>query len=305
MNHKSKVAALSILSNTSLIVMKLIVGMMTGAVSIISEAIHSLMDLAAAVIAFFSVSISDKPPDKEHPFGHDKVENISGVIEAILIIVASFFIIKQAVYKMLHNSPIESVGIGFAVMVVSALVNVAVSRKLYRVARAEDSVALEADALHLKADVYTSLGVALGLAILWVSGKQWLDPIVAIIIALMILKEAYGMLLRAFGPLIDEKLSDDEIETVRRTIEKYRSIFVDFHELRTRRAGKIKHIDLHLTTPQQMTIKEFHDYCDIIEHDIEMQMQHTKVLIHAEPCDKKCALCKKDFACSDQKHPLP
>jgi cation diffusion facilitator family transporter len=303
MNKKSDVARLSILSNTILIVLKLVVGLMTGAVSIISEAIHSLMDLAASAIAYFAVRFSDKPPDLDHPYGHEKVENISGVVEAVLIIVASFFIVKQAVHKLLYHSAVESIGLGFGVMAISAIVNWIVSRKLYKVARSEESVALEADALHLKTDVYTSLGVAAGLGILWITGLNALDPIVAILIALFILKEAYGMLVRAFGPLIDTKLSDEDIEAVNQVMEKYRTVFVDFHELRTRRAGKIKHIDLHLTTPQKMTIKEFHDYCDVIEKDIEQKIKNTKVLIHAEPCDDNCTICTKVRDCNDSNKP--
>ena len=155
MNTKVKVARLSLLSNTILIIMKLIVGLVTGSVSIISEAIHSTMDLLAAIIAFFSVRISDRPADDTHPYGHGKIENVSGVIEALLIFVASVWIIVEAVKKIITPGEIESVGIGFIVMFISAGINFIVSKKLYKVAKQEDSIALEADALHLKADVYT------------------------------------------------------------------------------------------------------------------------------------------------------
>ena len=159
MNAKVKIARLSIISNTLLIIMKLAAGILSGSVSIISEAIHSSMDLVAAIIAFFSVKVSDNPPDSRHPYGHGKIENISGVIEAILIFIAAIWIIVEAVKKLLGEKiELDSIAIGSAVMIVSAIVNIIVSRRLYKVARETNSVALEADALHLKTDVYTSAG---------------------------------------------------------------------------------------------------------------------------------------------------
>jgi len=291
MEKKSNAARLSIISNTALILMKLVAGIATGSVSILSEAVHSLMDLFAAVIAFVSINLADRPPDKSHPFGHEKIENISGVIETILIFTASIFIIKEAVHKIIHPSTVSSAAVGGVVMLVSAAANFFVSRRLYAVARREGSVALEADALHLKADVYTSLGVAAGLLVLWITGIHLLDPIIAIGIALFILREAYGMLVSSFGPLIDTTLSDGEIGTVRGVLGRYRDSLLDFHELRTRRSGHIRHIDLHLTTSQKMTLRQFHDICDRIERDMEQNMKNAKVLIHGEPCDGNCDDC--------------
>ena len=155
-NKKIMVARLSVISNSLLIAMKLIVGIISGSVSILSEAIHSSMDLVAAIIAFFAVRISDTPPDSKHPYGHGKIENISGVIEGILILVAAVIIIVESIKKLLggHSLP-QAVGTGALVMVVSGIVNIIVSRRLYKVARETGSLALEADALHLKTDVYT------------------------------------------------------------------------------------------------------------------------------------------------------
>lgn len=291
MSRKTDVAKLSIASNSALILMKFAVGIMTGAVSIISEAIHSTMDLIAAVIAYISVKVSDRPPDKTHPFGHDKAENISGVIEAILILIAAFVIIVEAVKKMVTSTEVEHVGLGFAVMAISAIVNIIVSAKLYKVAKEEESVAIEADALHLKADVLTSIGVAAGLLLIWIFDLHILDPIVAIMIALIILKESYEMLMRSFHPLMDAQLEADELEKVKAIIAEHKNIFVDFHQLRTRRSGKMKHIDLHMTIPYEMTIKEFHDISDHIEDDIEKSVRNTDVLVHGEPCDAECDGC--------------
>jgi cation diffusion facilitator family transporter len=268
--------------------MKIFVGILTGSVSIISEAIHSGVDLLAALIAYIAVKFSDAPPDEKHPFGHEKVENISGVIEAALIFAASGFIIIEAVKKLIFQEPIGSLGIGFIIMFVSAAVNFVVSRLLYRVAREEESVAIEADALHLKVDVYTSLGVGAGLLLIWFSGLVFskpltiLDPIIAILIALFILRESWEMLRSAFRPLIDTSMSEEEITIIKKSVARYNRFFIDVHEIRTRRSGKMKHIDFHLTVPDDMTVKEAHGICDEIEKDIERNIRNTKVLIHTE-----------------------
>lgn len=301
MNRKEKTARLSVISNSLLIVMKFIVGIITGSVSIISEAIHSMMDLVAAIIAFFSVRISDRPPDEDHPYGHEKLENVSGVIEAALIIVASVFIIMEAVKKIMHNEPVENIGWAVGVMLISSVVNTIVSKKLYKVAKEEESVALEADALHLKADVYTSAGVGLGLLVMMIlkmifgDEHTWInyfDPVIAVCVAIFILFEAFDMLKEAFHPLMDKKLSNEDIEAIKSVLWKKKEAYIDFHEIRTRKSGKTKHIDFHLTVPQEMSVKEAHDICDLLEKEIENQLKNTKVLIHIEPCDCLCDKCR-------------
>jgi cation diffusion facilitator family transporter len=212
MNAKVSIARLSIISNSLLILMKLAVGLISGSVSILSEAIHSLMDLIAAIISFFSVRVSDNPPDLRHPYGHGKIENISGVIESLLIFLAAVWIIIEAVRKLFGEKiELESIALGSIVMLISAIVNTFVSRRLYKVARATNSVALEADALHLKTDIYTSLGVAIGLGLIMVTGINWLDPVIAILVALFIINEAYHLLTKAFTPLLDTAWGNNEI----------------------------------------------------------------------------------------------
>lgn len=291
MNAKVKIARLSVLSNTSLIIIKLIVGIFTGSVSIVSEAIHSTMDLMAAIIAFFSVKISDKPADAQHPYGHGKVENISGVIEALLIFSASVWIIVEAVKKIMNPQHMESLGMGFIVMFISAGINFIVSKKLYKVAKEEDSIALEADALHLKADVYTSLGVGFGLLLIWITKLDFLDPVVAILVAIFILREAFHLLKTAFNPLLDVSLSEDEINIIKNAIAKHSSVYCDFHDLKTRKSGSTKYIDLHLVFPGDMSIKDAHDICDIIEDELENLLKNTDVMIHLESCTHQCTCC--------------
>ncbi|MBK7711709.1 MAG: cation transporter [Bacteroidales bacterium] len=281
MNAKVRIARLSILSNTLLIIMKLAAGILSGSVSIISEAIHSSMDLVAAIIAFFSVRVSDNPPDSRHPYGHGKVENISGVIEAILIFIAAIWIIVEAVKKLLGEQiELDSIAVGSVVMLISAIVNTIVSKKLYKVARETNSVALEADALHLKTDVYTSLGVAVGLGLILITKINWLDPVVAILVALFIIKESYHLLSKAFTPLLDTAWGEDEIQELEGTLRK---LDVNYHDLRTRAAGNYKFIDLHIQIPEDVSVGSAHQYCDKIENELTQTYQNLTVTIHVEP----------------------
>jgi len=281
MNAKVSIARLSIVSNTLLILMKLAAGILSGSVSILSEAIHSSMDLLAAIIAFFSVRVSDYPPDSRHPYGHGKIENISGVIEALLIFIAAIWIIVEAVRKLLGEKiELESIALGSLVMLISAVVNTIVSGRLYKVARATNSVALEADALHLKTDVYTSLGVAVGLGLIMITKINWLDPAIAILVALFIIREAYLLMTKAFTPLLDTAWSVAEIEELE---TKLIGLEVVYHDLRTRVAGNYRFIDIHIQIPEDVSVGKAHKYCDMIENELRNVYENLTVTIHVEP----------------------
>jgi cation diffusion facilitator family transporter len=281
MNAKASIARLSIISNTLLIFMKLAVGIISGSVSIISEAIHSSMDLVAAIIAFLSVRVSDNPPDSRHPYGHGKIENISGVIEALLIFIAAIWIIIEAVKKLFGEKiELESIALGSLVMLISAIVNIIVSRKLYKVARATNSVALEADALHLKTDVYTSLGVSVGLGLILLTGINWLDPVIAILVALFIIRESYYLLKKAFTPLLDTAWGVNEIQELEKTLN---GLSVSYHDLRTRVAGNYRFVDLHIEIPEDVSVGNAHKYCDEIETELNRIYENVTVTIHVEP----------------------
>jgi cation diffusion facilitator family transporter len=281
MNAKVSTARLSIVSNTLLILMKLAAGIISGSVSILSEAIHSSMDLVAAIISFFSVRVSDNPPDTRHPYGHGKIENISGVIESLLIFLAALWIIIEAVKKLFGEKiELDSIAVGSVVMFISAIVNTFVSRRLYKVAHATGSVALEADALHLKTDIYTSLGVAIGLGLIIITGINWLDPVIAILVALFIIKQAYQMLMKAFTPLLDTAWSNNEIEELKK---KLNSLNVSYHDLRTRVAGNYRFVDIHIQIPEYVTVGNAHKYCDKIEKELTTVYENLTVTIHVEP----------------------
>ncbi len=290
---KTSAARLSIFSNSFLILLKFVIGLMTGSVSIIAEAVHSMNDLVAAFIAYFSVRVSDKPADSGHPFGHGKVENVSGTVEAILIFIAAIAIIYEAWRKMLKGVTIELTELGIGVMFISVVTNIVVSRILYKVAKDTDSLALEADARHLSADVYTSLGVMAGLIALKITDLHILDPIVAIGVALFITKTAWTITRKSFGGLVDEKLPPEEEATIESSIMEHVQDVVGFHNLRTRKAGSHRYVDLHLVMDKEVSLEQAHQMCDHLEKDIRSRLPNTNIIIHCEPCDaRRCGECE-------------
>jgi len=293
--RKERVAILSVASNSILVVFKIIVGALIGSVSIISEAIHSGMDLLAAIIAMFSVKKSHLPADEVHPFGHGKVESISGLIEAVLIFLAAFWIIFEALKKLASAQEVESPGWGVAVMFLSAVLNFFVSQKLFAVGKEADSIALTADAWHLRTDVFTSAGVMISLFIIWISHFffmdpriHWLDPVAAIFVATFILKAAYDLTSQALGDLMDVKLPPDEEKWIREVIANRRPEIHGYHQLKTRKAGNFRFIEFHIKVDPQMTVEASHGIARELKHVIMDKLPAATVTIHVEPCDGDC-----------------
>jgi cation diffusion facilitator family transporter len=289
---KTRAAAVSIASNASLIVLKIIAGLITGSVSLIAEAIHSTMDLAAAVIAFFSVRVSDQPADRKHQFGHGKAENISGVVEGLLILVAAGLIIYEAIHKIIVGVNLDIIEVGIAIMGVSIVTNFLVSRYLKKVSTATDSLALEADATHLTTDVLTMVGVFVGLVLVSLTGLTILDPIIAIAVALLIVKAAVDIIRKSYGGLMDVSLPENEQKTIEDLLTQHKDYIVEFHRLRTRKAGSQRQIDLHLVISKTAHVEDAHILCDHLETDIEKLLQNAEVNIHVEPCSSDCDDCK-------------
>ncbi len=277
-----KLASLSVISNTTLVILKILVGLLTNSVSVLSEAVHSGIDLIAAIMAFWAVREASKPADKDHPYGHGKIENISGSVEALLIFVAAILIIYGAIKKLYHPEPIEA-GPGFWVMLFSTITNLYISRKLLAGAKKYDSLALEADGWHLMADVYTSAGVMTGLFIIWMTKFYILDSIVAIITAFFIMKAAYEMTHKSVKGLMDQKLPPEEENLIKEIILEHYEEYVSFHNLRTRKSGAERFVDLHLVVKGHTTVKKAHDFCNHLEDDIKAQLKNCNVLIHIEP----------------------
>jgi len=294
--RKERVALLSVVSNTTLVVMKLIVGIGIGSVSVITEAIHSGVDLVAAIIALFSVKTSSLPADGKHPFGHGKIENISGTIEALLIFVAAIWIIWEAIRKILEPQPVETVGWGVIVMLISAAANTVVARMLFKVGKETDSVALMADGWHLRTDVYTSAGVMVSLAVIW-SGEllfpglhfHWLDPVAAIGVASLILKAAWDLTRQSAGGLMDETLPPEEEEEIRRLIRSQLPLVHGYHQLRTRKAGHYRFIEVHIQVDGKMSVETAHALNQDLVRRIKERFRHATVTVHTEPCNGNCA----------------
>jgi cation diffusion facilitator family transporter len=309
--RKERVALLSVLSNSFLVLFKVIVGLLIGSVSIISEAIHSGMDLLASFIALFSVKTSQNPADDGHPFGHGKVESISGLVEAVLIFVAAFWIILEALKKLNSQPSLEFAGWGVAVMLLSAVLNFIVSQKLFKVGKEADSIALQADAWHLRTDVYTSLGVMASLAVIWLSHKffnepyiHWLDPVAALFVAIFILRAAYDLTYRSIRDLMDVKLPADEEAWIRDLIISHRPAIHGYHQLRTRKAGNLRFIEFHIKVDPQMTVFSSHEITRILKQSITKKFPQSSITIHIEPCDGRCDdKCVSGCLLAEEKRP--
>ncbi|HYF95978.1 MAG TPA: cation diffusion facilitator family transporter [Symbiobacteriaceae bacterium] len=283
MDQKVLAARISVASNVLLVVVKLVVGAAIGSVSVMSEAIHSAVDLLAAVIALLSVRVSSRPADRNHAYGHGKVENLSALVEGALIVAAAGWIVVEALGKLRSAETAHMLAPGMAVMVLSAGLNWLVSANLFRVARKHDSMALEADALHLRTDVWTSLGVFVGLGLAQVTGFRWLDPVAALAVAALITRAGLQLCAEALRPLVDARLPADEEAEIIGLIERFRARYVEFHDLRTRRSGAVRHVDFHLVVPGDRPLQEVHQVCDQIEEAIRERYPLAHVLIHPEP----------------------
>lgn len=270
-------------ASTVLIILKVIAGILSGSVSIISEAVHSGMNLIASLVALYSVRVSSRPADEEHPYGHGKIENISGLVEGLLIFVAAAFIIKEALHKIKQPTELSDIWVAIGVMLFSAVVNSVVSSMLYKTAREEDSIALEADALHLKTGVYTSLGVAAGLLLVKITGLAIFDPIVAWIVALLIIRQAWVLSASAFHPLLDTGFSPQETKIIKSVLERHKAHIIDYHKLRSRKSGNVRHLDFHITVREEMSLVETHQRSEIITRDLEKALKNTSIIIHIDP----------------------
>jgi cation diffusion facilitator family transporter len=293
--RKTGVALLSVGSNSALIILKVAVGLLIGSVAVLSEAIHSGVDLVASLIALFAVRKSSQAADERHPYGHGKFENVSGTVEAILIFAAAVWIIYSAIRRLMGAGQMEMPAWGVAVMLVSAIVNTLVSRRLFKIGRATDSVALQADGWHLRTDVYTSLGVMVGLLVIWLVGLAWprvdlywIDPAVAIVVALMILRAAWNLTRAAARDLLDVSLPDEDVDWIAGFVKERWPAVRSFHRLRTRKAGSTRFIDFHLAVNDSMSVAEAHELGDEIVVAIKEQLPDSRVQIHVEPCSLHC-----------------
>jgi cation diffusion facilitator family transporter len=281
---KSRAAALSIASNSALILLKVVAGAITGSVAILSEAMHSSIDLIASIVAFISVRKADEPADADHRYGHEKIENLSAAIEGMLILVGSAVIAFEAIRHLVIGSEVQRLGVGIAVVGVSAVANLTVGGIVARRARATESAALEGDAAHLRTDALTSVGVLVGLALVQVTGADWIDPIVALIVAAAIVVSGVRILTRSSRVLVDEALPTDEQRAIGEAVRAFGPRGVaGYHKLRTRRAGARRYVDLHVQFRAGTTLEDAHAIAHELQDAIRGRVRGADVLIHLEP----------------------
>jgi cation diffusion facilitator family transporter len=284
---KVRTAALSVVSNSVLILLKVVAGTITGSVAILTEAVHSSIDLVASIVALVSVRKAGEPADESHRYGHEKLENLAAAIEGILILVGSAVIGFEAIRRLASHGRIHTVGLGIGVVAFSIVVNVVVSTVIARNARATDSAALEGDATHLRTDAFTSTGVLVALALVKIIGAQWLDSAVALAVAAAILFTGVRLLSRSSRVLVDEALPAHEVAVIRSAVEELgpRGV-VGYHELRTRRAGSRRYVDLHIQFRQGTSLEAAHQIAHQLQDLIAARLGDADVLIHLEPQDR-------------------
>lgn len=282
MTRQIKAASVSVVSNTCLLVLKTAVGLTTGSVGVLSAAADSLNDLTASVIALFSVRASARPADVEHPYGHGKIENISSAVQALLIFIAAVYIIYEAINRIVFPQPLTSPESGMAVMAVTAVVDLAVSRYLLRVADETDSAAIRADAYHLTTDVWASGGVFIALALVHLTGIKLFDPIVALIVAAAIIRVSVMLTMEAAGVLVDARLPEDEVREIETIVMKTPGV-VGFHQLRARKSGPFRQIDFHLILPGQTSVADAHALSEVVEAAVHDRFPNTTIVTHIEP----------------------
>lgn len=279
--EKRSIALVSVLAAVFLASFKLIIGLITGSLGILSEALHSGLDLFAAVITLFAVKHSDKPADQEHNYGHGKIENYSALIETLLLVITCVWIIYEAAYRLITGkTEIEVTVWSFIVIISSILVDVSRSRALYRVAKKHDSQALEADALHFSTDIWSSSVVLFGL-IGAAFNFYYADTIAALIVAVIVLSVSYRLGIKSFNALVDKAplgLSEMVFEIVKEIPE-----VKTFHDIKVRESGPYKFVDLNIHVDKNMTIDQAHGISHKVEELICSKIKNVKVMVHAEP----------------------
>jgi cation diffusion facilitator family transporter len=283
---KAGAATLSVVSNCVLIALKIAAGAITGSIAIITEAIHSSIDLMASVIALVSVRKADEPPDPEHPYGHEKVENLAAAIEGMLILVGAGVIIFEATRRLVTGAEVEDLGVGIAVIAFSAVANAGVAAFLHRRAHQLDSAALHGDAAHLGTDALTSLGVLGGLLLVEITDDAAFDAIAALCVAVAIVWAGIRILTRSGRVLVDESPPAEELDRIESVIAAQRadaSEIAGYHKLRARRSGAHLHVDLHLQFRAGTSLEQAHAAAHRLRDAIESEFARSEVLIHLEP----------------------
>lgn len=276
-------AWLSIVTAIATILLKGVAWKLTGSVGLLSDAIESLVNLAGALMALWMLTVAERPADEEHAFGHSKAEYFSSAFEGFLILVAAISIGYTAIERLLSPTPLEEVGFGLLVSVAASVANAVTATILLKAGRSHNSITLEADAHHLFTDVWTSVGVIGGVALVWLTGWLWLDPAVALVVAANIVWTGYRLISRSANGLMDASLPDEKLEQIRQLLSGYRQHQIEYHALQTREAGGRAFIKFHLLVPDHWTVVVGHEWSERIESDIRKIIPHAHIITHIEP----------------------
>ena len=288
---KTGAARLLIAVVIGLVVLKAVVAWLSGSLSILAQATDSLLDLVAGIVTFLALRIAAKPADEEHPYGHGKWEDVAGMVQGILITVAGGLIIYASIHRLQAGTAIELAEAGIVVMSVSIVASIFLSRHLLKVARATGSVALEANANNIAADVYSALAVLVGLLVVRLTNLNYIDSAVAIGVAAYIIRLGYRSISKSLARLVDTRLSPEQEKVIGACLKAHSVDVAGFHELRTRHSGSQHYIDLHLVVNKDLSLEQAHDICDRIEAEIRSRLRDASVTIHLEPCDGRCERC--------------
>ncbi|HEV8355065.1 MAG TPA: cation diffusion facilitator family transporter [bacterium] len=286
-----RAAVVSVVAGLGILVFKFTAYLLTGSVSILSDAAESVVNVIASNVALISLVVAVRPPDQDHPYGHEKAEYISGFTEGGLVILAGLYVVYAAVQRLVNPVPLRNLDAGLVVLAVATAANYFTARFLLRVSREAESMALESDARHLLADVITTVAVFVGLGLVWFTGVTWLDPLVGILVGLHILGMGTGVYRRALGGLMDTSLPPPEEAAIKGILDAHKNDIVEYHAFRARKAGSRRFIDLHLVLHRTMTVGQSHALTDHLEEHIEAELPRTDITIHVEPCGPTCPRC--------------
>ncbi len=276
----------------TLIILKALVAWITGSISILAQLADSFLDLVSGIVTYSAVRISTKPADTQHPYGHGKAENIGSMTQGILILIAGILIIYSAVGRIRQGATVQLAEAGIAVMLVSMIISIFLSRHLLKVARATESDVLEANASNINSDIYSASAVLVGLLLVRITRLNYIDAIIAIAVSIYILTIAYRVLYRSFAGLMDVKLSPQDEGIIKSSLADHSEQIAGYHKLRTREAGGQHYIDVHLVMNKDISLEHAHKICDEIETEIEHGLSQASVTIHAEPCSSNCRQCQ-------------
>jgi cation diffusion facilitator family transporter len=281
--HLTRFALLSLCAAVATIILKLVAWYLTGSVGLLSDALESVVNVVAAAATLWLLFLSARPPDDRYAYGYSKAEYFASAFEGALILVAAVAIAWAAIVRLLHPQPLEQVGIGIAVSLVATGINFLVARRLLVAARRHNSIALEADSHHLMTDVWTSVGVVVAVFAVGITGWIWLDPLIAIAVAINIVFTGVSLLRRSAFGLMDQALPPERVDRIHAVLERYRAEHIEFHALRTRAAAGRSFVSMHVLVPGAWTVKEGHDLVERLEQEIATAVPGTTIFTHIEP----------------------